>query len=209
MKFSTFVDILAVELKKPFDAVTKVIITELIISSREQLIRQQYERDKSLPINAIVSTCFPLELKPSMDCCELDLGCQFLRTVDKIPLPIDIKDNTLFNYVGGMTGMVGFTYLKPDEIGKVRYRKFSRNNIFYTWINQRIVLVNTVSLEEIKVRYAPANPLELAEISNCSGKPCYDLENELFIEGHWEDAITKMILPKLMNVPEEQIVVDK
>lgn len=209
MKLQTLIEILSAEAQEPFDYPTQVIASELIITARQTLIRQQYEKTKTFPTNALIDFCFPLVDKSSTECCGLDLGCTFPVSATTIPLPMDVKDSLIFNYVGSVNGMEAFGYLKPDEIKFVKYRKFSSHLKYYTWINRKLIFINAAGLQGAKVRYVPANPLELADVKNCDDKPCFDIEDETFIEGHWEDTITKMVLPKLLRVLNKQINVDE
>ena len=210
MNIVTYSEILAAEVQKPFDFVIQNIATELIIANRATLIRQQYEKNAVFPINAYVQTCIPVSLVNSVDCCSIDLGCKILSS-PVLPAPIDVKDKLLFSYVGGLSWRNNFTYIKPDEIKHIKERKFSSHKIFYTWLNNRLSFYSIHSemlkgIEKIGIRYVPYNPLLLADLQ-CEGKPCYDIKDETFIEGHWEDTLTKMILPKLKLILGEQIEV--
>lgn len=210
MNLSTYIAILADIAGKPFDYPTQLKARELIITARQTLIRQQYTATKTFPTSAMISMCVDLIEVNSVECCEIDLGCKLVVTAKKIPLPIDVKDEVIFDFVGDIIGMNGFGYLKPSEVPFIRYRKFSSGLKYYTWINQKIVLFNAPALEKLKIRYVPANPVEVIEFSDCStGKPCFDLEDEAFIEGHWEDAITKMVIPKLSTNFDRQIKLDE
>ena len=206
MNLGTFITILADIAGKPFDYPTQVKAKELIITARQALIRQQYDKTRTFPTSALVSACIDLEERSSTECCGIDLGCKLVVSKKEIPLPIDVKDEVIFEFVGDVTGMVSYGYIKPSEVPFIKYRKFSSKLKYYTWLNRRLIFFNSAGLEKAKLRYVPANPLELIEFVDCSSnKPCFDLEDSSFIEGHWEDAITKMVLPKLMPGIEREI----
>jgi hypothetical protein len=208
MYLNKYVDTLAALAKKPFDYPTKLIIKGFIITARQALVRQQYEKTGLFPSNSTASFCQPLELKSSSECCGIDLSCNLPTTVNQIPVPIEVKDEVNFLFIGELTGIKPFNYIKPSEIQYVKHRKFSNKEIYYTWINRRIVIINKPSLEKIKLRYIPADPTELSAILDCDNKPCWDLEEDIFIEGHLEDTITKMVIPKLNTLLNTQISVD-
>jgi len=208
MKLSVLTDIIAYELKRPDDAVLKETISNLIISARATLIRQQFVNTKSFSTNALLNLCVPLETVDSAECCGENLGCKFAVS-EQIPVPIDVKDEINFNFVGSIDGLIGFGYIKPDEMRFIKYRKFSKNLIYYTWMNRRIMIVNKPSIEQVKVRYVPMNPLEFLKYNDCEGKSCFNLDDETFIEDTWEDAITRIIIPKLKDTKEEQIKINE
>lgn len=208
MFLNTYVETLATLVKKPFDYPTQVIIKGFIITARQALVRQQYEKTGLLPSNSVASFCQPLENKSSTECCGIELGCELPTTVNQIPVPIELKDEINFLFVGEVTGIKPFTFLKPAEIRFVKYRKFSSNEVYYSWINRKIIIINKPALEKIKLRYLPADPTELININDCDNKPCWDIEDNILIEGHWEDAITKMVLPKVERLLSQQISVD-
>ena len=199
---------LAALAKRPFDFPTQVIARNFIISDRATLIRRQFGQTHTFPTSAMISLCTSLETKSSTECCGIDLGCKVVITVNEIPVPIDVKDDVGFSFVGDLTGMKGFGYLKLDEIPFVKFRKFSRRLVYYTWINKKIIVIGAPALEKLKIRYVPANPLELIDISDCSGKPCFDIEDTMFIEEHWVDALVKMVAPKL-GIDLQEITVDE
>lgn len=210
MNLSTYIAILADIAGKPFDYPTQLKARELIITARQTLIRQQYAATKTFPTSALISMCVDLEEVSSTECCEIDLGCKIVVTAKKIPLPIDVKDEVIFDFVGDVTGMEGYGYLKPSEIPFIKYRKFSAKLKYYSWINGKILLFNNPAMEKLKIRYVPANPVEVIEFNDCAtGKPCFDLEDGAFIEGHWEDAITRIVLPKLVPNLDRQIKLDE
>jgi hypothetical protein len=209
MNLQTLVEIIAEAAGKRFDFPTQQIAKELIFTARAALIRRQYEQTGMFPSSALIQLCLDTVQKSSTECCGVDLGCKVTVSSIQIPVPIDVKDQLIFNYVGSIDGMKEFGYLKPAEIPYVKYRRLSKNLIYYTWINRVLMFINAEGLEKVKLIYVPANPEEALSVSNCSGKPCIDLTDNTFIEDHWEDAITKMVLPKISKVPEEQISVDE
>lgn len=210
MNLAIYREILAAEVQKPFDYAIQKIANELIIANRATLIRQQYEKTSIFPNSAVVQTCIPVELVNSVDCCSVDLGCKILSS-SVLPVPIDVKDKRLFDYVGGLDWANAFTYVNPYEVQFIKNRKYSSHKIFYTWLNKRLSFYSIhpemlKGIEKIGIRYVPYNPLDLASL-RCADAPCYDVEDETFIEGHWEDTLTKMILPKLKAILGEQIEV--
>lgn len=209
MTLAELVDIIATEVGKPFDYPTQVMVKKLILSARAKLIRDQYVKTNTYPLSAVVQICIDMKNVNSTECCGLDLGCSYPTSTQKLPLPIDVKDMLNFSFVGSINGIKPFTYLKPEEIQYIKVRKFSSKRVYWTWINRYIIVFNLPGLRELKVRYVPADPTELMELSDCAGKPCYDIDDATVIENHWEDAITRIVVPKLIGTKPEQIPLDE
>jgi hypothetical protein len=208
MLLDDYIELLSAIVKKPFNLPVQLIAKDLAITARATYIRNQYKQNKVFPNSALVSFCVDLEEKSSTECCGIDLGCKVLVTPE-IPLPIDVKEDILFNFVGGIDGMKAYGYLKPDEIPFIKYRKFTSKLPYYTWLNKRIVVLNKPASLKLKVRYVPSDPTKLSTVTDCiTGGNCWD-ESSLFIEDHWEDAITKMVIPKLTQILEKEIKVDE
>jgi len=206
MNLATYISILSEIAGKPFDYPTQVKARELIIAARQQLIRQQYDKTKTFPASALMSVCIDVEERSSSECCGIDLGCKVIVSKQEIPLPLDVKDEVLFEFVGDVIGMFPFGFIKPSEIPLIKYRKFSSKLPYYSWINRRLVYFNVPGLEKSKLRYVPADPTELAAFSNCdTNKPCFDIDETSIIEGHWVNTISDIVLPKLVPGIERQI----
>lgn len=204
MNFGTYIAILSDIVGKPFDYPTQLKARELIITARAALIRQQFQKTGTFPTAAKVKACFDMVEKSTTECCGVDLGCTVMVTSKQIPMPMDVKDAVDFEFVGDITGTMPFGYLKPGEVPYIKYRKFSSKLPFYTVINRNIIIFNAKP-DKISARYVPSNFMDFLEQTNCSGNPCIDFEDSAFIEDHWEDAITKMVLPKLAPQPDRQV----
>lgn len=211
MNLEQLTDIIAIELKDPNNNTLKEVIRNLIISNRSKLIRDEYHKTREFPQGAIISAnCIPLVEVPSTECCNIDLGCTILRTSYKIPRPIEVKDTNNFNYVGSINHMsknaTEFGFIRPEQINRLFTRKFTSKKIFYSWLNDYIYIINNAALEDITIRYVPVDFLEVMELRTCTNAPCVD-DSDFIIESHWEDLITKMIIPKLLNSPTSEIKV--
>lgn len=210
MRLSAFTQGLSIMIGKPFDFPTQELIKEFALANRQTLVRQDYQKTGNFPTSSTVSFCVNVTEKNSTECCGVDLGCKVEVSVEDIPLPMDVKDQVNFLYVGGITGMEPFGYLKPVELPFVKNRRLTSELKYYTYINRKLVFINTPGLEKAKIIYVPASLTDAAKMIDCStGKSCIDVEDDSFIEGHWVDALTKMVLPLVTRVNEEQINVDE
>lgn len=208
MNLNDFILILAAEVRKPFDFPTQQIAKDLAITARAKFIRQQYEKTKRFPNSAITEICINTYEKNSTECCGIDLGCKVIVT-DELPVPIDVKDEIMFNYVGGLDSINPFGYIKPDEIRYIPNRKFSSKLPYYTWLNRKLIIFNKPSTIKLKVRYVPSNPYLLEQFKGCAAASCFDSDTFIFIEDHWEHDITQLVLPKLNAILNEQVQVNE
>lgn len=212
MNLEQLTDIIAIELKDPNNNTLKEVIRNLIISSRSKLIRDEFHKTREFPQAAVIPVnCIPMVEVPSTECCSVNLGCTVLRTSYKIPRPIEVKDTTNFNYVGSINHLSSkateFGYIKPEQISRLKYRKFTSGKIYYTWLADYIYVFNAPALEDITIRYVPVNFLDVMALKTCALIACVE-DSDFIIEAHWEDLITKMILPKLANTPTSEIKVN-
>jgi hypothetical protein len=210
MNYGTYIAILTDIAGKPFDYPTEIKARELIVTARAALIRQQYQKTGTFPTSAKIKICFDMEIKSSSECCGVDLGCKIAVTKQQIPMPMDVKDAIDFEFVGDIMGINAYGYLKPGEIPFIKERKFSSKLLYYTVLNRKIIVINNPAIEKISARYVPSNFIEAMQFGSCDGGgSCINWEDNAFIEDHWEDAITKMVLPKLVPQPARQIDVDE
>lgn len=210
MNYQRYIDILSSIVKQPFDYPTQVIARDLAVTARASLIRQGMQKTGgTYPASAAISICLPLTSISSIECCGVDLGCEF-PTSEKLPIVIEPSSKAPFLWVGSIDGVSQpFGYLKPSEIGLVKNRKFSAKLGYYTFIDQRIIIIGRPGMDKIKSRQIPADPFAFLSIKTCDDKLCFDIEEFVFFEDYWEDAITKFVLPKLKEILDQQTEVDE
>ncbi len=211
MILQKYIDSRALLLDNPNDYVLKESLKVDVIASRAKLIRDQFTNTHTFPQSAIVPLkCLDLEKVPSTDCCSIDLGCYILKSVNKIPRPINVKDTLNFNFVGSVDFTSEWGWLKPEEVGRIKYRKWSSNDIYYTWLNDYIYVFNTLVPKAFSMRYPIANLIEAERIKNCHGESCISLEKTVEIEDEWIEPIDKMIFAKYRKpIKDSQIKLDE
>lgn len=211
MYLQEYLDRTALLLDNPNDFVLKQAIKLDVIAARAKLIRDQFTNTHTFPVSAIIPLkCLALEEVPSTMCCSIDLGCTVLRSVEKIPRPIDVKDTVNFNFVGSVDFTSEWGWLKPEEISRIKYRKWSSNEIYYTWLDDYIIVLNTLSPKAFSMRYPIANLIEAERLRNCYGEQCLPLEQTVIVEDHWIEPIDKMIFAKYRKpLVDKQIKVDE
>jgi hypothetical protein len=190
-------DAIAYELGNPNDYAFKNVIRQAILTTRALLLRRDYERTNMFRSSSLVTlNCVTLEKVNSTECCSVDLGCKILRSNVKIPKPLDIKDKPDFEYVGAIDSRHGFSMISPAEIEWVILRKFTGNLIYYTYANDRLYIINTLTVKKVKVRYVPANPMDLNGLNVCESG-CFDIDADIILEADLIPLIKEIAFKEL------------
>jgi hypothetical protein len=184
------------------DTILKEAIKISYLNNLAMVLRREYDKTKSFRSSAIYTLkCVELSKVNSTDCCSTDLGCKILKTGIKIPRPIIVKDLPDFNYVGGidLNNERRIDYILPSEIEWFKYRKYSSKLPYYTYMNDYIYVFNTLTLKKIKVRYSPANPIELFEL-DCDAS-CFDTDEDVVIDPDLAAIVRPLIYNEIGLAP--------
>lgn len=161
-----------------------------IISARATVIQRRYDQTKIFPQSVIMTLKCQDIIKVSADECDCYSECGFIwRSKNKISKPLIVKDDSYFNFVGDIKGIVSYSNLRPEEVQDIEYRKFSSKQKYYTYNNEYLYFPQP--LAGFTARYVPENPLDLLGVGSCSGV-CIE-DGELIIENSMEDAIIRLM----------------
>lgn len=196
-------DSIADTLGKANDYVFKTKLIGSILGARSILIRQEHSKSGEYP-NYAVFEMQNLEIEATKDdICGFTLKCPVYRTVLEIPSPIYTKSQSPFKAVYALDRRMNIGYIEPEELQYVTELKFSGDKPRYTWINNRIYLINT-SAEAINVLNVADNITELAKFK-CDGKSCFDEETTVIIASHLRQPIIDIVYKELgVRNPETQ-----
>lgn len=109
-----------------------------------------------------------------LDNCDFDLGCDILRTENKIPTPTRFKGRLPFTYVGTLGGIKSFIYTKFYELDFTRFNEVTSNSIRYDYVNNYIYVFNNLKIKKIQLISAFTN---LEDYINTCNKSC-DQDNQ-------------------------------
>lgn len=127
--------------------------------------------------------------------CPIEVGCDILKTVDIIPLPIRTSD-TLFDFVGSVDKSMSYRYMTPDQfVYASKYNKYTSRNPSYYYSNNRIYIYNDLDENYISIRGVFSDPRVLQPFK-CAGTPCYTDDDQFEIP---EDIINIIIQDVLKN----------
>lgn len=174
-----------------------------IIASRATIITRRYDQTKILPESLIETVrCIDLVKVEDSECSSCN-GIISIRTKHKVPKPLIFKDNTNFNSVYSSNMSDTFSYVKPHLIQFIKDRHFSANEVFYTYMNNYIYVINANSLKDIGIRYVPENPIDLLNFGRCENSSCIN-DGQIYIEETFIDGIEALMREKRINIENEE-----
>jgi len=125
---------------------------------RALFVRRDSERNFNVPDRLAQDLSFEMEWVSSIEACGIALPCQFLRTKDLVPAPINTKGKSGFLYVGTPDGTESFQYVVEAQVPYAVTGKFSGNVPKYFYKNGRIYVTNT-STQCIDVKLIAESPV--------------------------------------------------
>lgn len=187
------------------DSIPLELIQYYIISCRARLIREDQAKGRSLSENVVQTIpCIPLIQVSASECCDVNSDCTILRTINKIPRPIEILQKDLITRVSGTNisgkGYSIIPYTRVQWAGSSRWT----NNIpkaFYH--NGYIYLINSPVLSKLDISGVFEDPRDAAAFANCSGAPCYSDDDQFPISGWMLSIMKDMILKNELRIAAE------
>lgn len=156
------------------------LLKSQVIAYDATIRKQLY--DKGVNLSSLEQTIKCVELvKVNSAGCGLGIENDLvLRTKNKIPKPLILKSNNPFKSVYNSVtsrNRITIDYLEPEQLEFIDVRRFTSNNIFHTYENDYIYIVNALEkgydLDTISVRSLWDNPLDVRTFAkNESLKDC-------------------------------------
>ena len=157
--------------------------------------------------------CAELTVVDSSTCCDVDLGCDILRTNIRIPNFIELHKEPAIVRIGPMDNLgIKYTVVPVDRLPYVGNGRYNKNHV-YAFILDGYIYVYSKSivykyLERISIRGVFENPQELHTIiDTCSNDVCYS-DDDTYPLNRWmvpyiEAEVMKKFIPSL-NQPVDQ-----
>lgn len=175
-----------------------------IIAARATIIQRRYDSTKIFPQSLIarVKTTRLIQVNET-ECCKGCSGSLALRTKDKVPKPIIVKDDSYFIYVGSTSQRKAFSYVPFTDVEFIKEREFSSREIFYSYMDNYIYIINANSLKDISIRYVPENPLDLLNFGDCDCDDCPD-PDDYYIEESLVEGIQGLLQQRKPQINQEK-----
>ena len=191
---------IAEDLNRPQDLVLIKRLKFAINYWRAFLIRQDVERNNQSG-EYIQTITVPVQLVDKGDNCYVEVGCKILKTSSKIPTPVNLKAEGVFNYVGAVNMKKPFGYRSHNTAalsftGKNKAIYYSMNNGYiYIWGNN---LIDYITISGIFF-----NPLDA--YSMCVNKQGCNVDDEPYPCGsHLIKTITEGIVQGKLSIDINQ-----
>lgn len=150
-----------------------------------------------------------LEKVDKADDCAIVLGCSLLRTSNKVPVPVRLKTDIAFKFVGDVYGNP-YTYCELEELKYTLSNRFTAKAIRYTTINDYIYVHNNLKLKKLAIQAIWSDPEKIN--TSCSTDTCFADDQEFPCGDDLMQAIIGGIINgefKMMNPDDEEVEVDE
>lgn len=166
-------------------------IENSIFSARATIIQRSYDSTKIFPVTLIERvTCVDLIQVGTDECACGCGGVKSLRTANPLPNPIIVKDDSYFVFVG--RGTTSFSYVPFHQVQDIQYRKFSSRQIFYTFRDNYVYIINANALKEVDFDYVPENIRDFMKFGKCANSNCID-NDYIYIEDTLVEGIEALL----------------
>lgn len=152
---------IAYALGEQFNDTFKQSIKDSIIDYRAMLIRQDLDNNPLSYTDYLQSFCVDLKLVNRSECPTLSMcSDKVLKSVQKIPKPLRIKNNGRINFkfVGSVDRSTSLTFATGHEMQYMEYLPLQDEVIYYTVINGYLYILNNIKLCTILIEEIIADP---------------------------------------------------
>lgn len=174
VSIESIVNTLLLPRNKETDLLYVETTTQQVLSLYAVLVRRQIGKTKIYPPSLIQTVkCVSLKKVPSNLCSDLNNG--FVLETDTLPRPLVLDKNQPFISVSTSyrdTKRVNISYIAPEQLEFLKYKRFTKNLIHYTYENDRIVIINNLDLKDISIRNLWDNPSEVIKFSKEQAVVC-------------------------------------
>jgi hypothetical protein len=151
--------------------------------------------------------CVELEKADRAECCDIDLGCDIIRTAVELPKFIEAKYGPMITRVGFVDKIAMPIMIIPyHRIPLAGNGRLSKNVIYASLLNNRIILFSRglstsfKMLKYINIRGVLEDPREANNFTTCSGEPCYTDDDEYPVPSSMIGLIENDVLSKYFKM---------
>lgn len=148
-----------------FNETLKQSIKDSIIEYRAMLIRQDIERNSISYTDYLQTVCVSFEKVNKSECPELPVCGAVLRSTEKVCKPVRFKNNgrVNFKFVGSVNRIKSFTFASTFEMNVLDSLPFQKNVIYYTYLKERLYILNNLKLKKALLEYVVADPRKIQD----------------------------------------------
>jgi len=197
-------DSILIDLGKPFDHNLREALKFTIKTYRARLLRQEFDKAIDLGLDSQHIT-IKLQLVDKADTCVTNVGCNVLRSVNKVPRPLKLKNDELFEYVGAVDGSNSYIRTRLAELPYALKLKYNGSLKRYDWINEYLYVFNVKLNRQRNLRISAifADPSKAKD--DCSEVSCYsDDDMEFPLADHLVQVLIEMVLSGKQPIINEE-----
>lgn len=175
---------------------------------RELLIRNEQNKNRTVDTNIIQDLgCVELEAIDRAECCDIELGCTFLRSKLQLPTPIELHHSQLITRVGPIDKIAPpFDRVSYDSVHLAFLNKFTKNKPkWFTKDNDNYLYVvldkdaKNKFIKSVNVAGVWSDPETVRNFRTCEGKPCYTDNSSYPVKAWMVNYIKSYILEKYLG----------
>lgn len=170
---------------------------------REKLIVQQLQKGRSISSNIKQDLGQVAVQQVDKADGSIVIGRSILRTVDKIPQPIELDQMDLITYVGGLDKQSAYPFKTKANARWNKYNKYASKEPLAYYSNGYIYITDCTNpnLEYINIEGVFNNPRDVHKFKFPNGNPCYNPDTDNYpISGRMIDTMNDLIKTKELNV---------
>ena len=173
-----------------------------ILTLRSRMLRTQLQKNNIASAATVQSLgCIEVEPVSASACCQGLAGCMLLRSVNKIPSTISLRDKSTITRIGPTNIMnSGYAIINFNQAQSSGSGRFNEAIIFafilegYVYLMQRKGTPEYKALASVNVMGIFNDPEEVAAFKDCDGDYCYTDEMDYPIEDWMLVAIERQII---------------
>ena len=156
---------IAYDLGDQFNMTLRESIKNSIIDYRALFIRQDLENNPLSYTDYLQSFCIALEKVNKSECTGVETNERVLRSIEKIPKPLRVKNNGRINFkfVGSVDRSIALTFETGYGMQFMQYLDFQEEVIYYTIINEHLVVLNNLKLCKLLIEEIVADPRDIKD----------------------------------------------
>lgn len=165
-----------------------------IDETRSTLIAQSLQKRPDINDTWLQTlSCLDLIQVDKSECCEIETGCQILRTELQLP---DTVDNNQDNLIIRVEDSIGDIISRSNNFKNKysNYTRYTTNKPKWFLKNNYIYIINSDFLTNINVTAIFERPSELAAYTSCGGNACYTTTSEYPCSLKMASVISDIIL---------------
>lgn len=169
---------------------------DLVSQKRAKWLRFNYEKNRTYDESLTQTFCMDLELVNKEECCDLGFttNCKVLRTVQKLPTPIELKfSDGILDVRPATLFTISFTKIDYSRLSTVKYSRWNTSTIYVFRYKDRLYFYSGnpkhLLMEKVLVRGIFLDPLEGAKLG-CTGS-CVSEEDDYPMSAWFFDQFVK------------------